>query len=35
VSLDELRATLQEVLELCIEEQVEFRDQPPKCVGVQ
>lgn len=34
-SLDELRANLQEVLELCLEEQTEFREQPPKFVGVQ
>jgi predicted RNase H-like HicB family nuclease len=34
-SLDELRADLQEVLELCLEEQGEPRAQPPKFVGVQ
>ena len=34
-SLDELRANLQEVLELCLEEQGELRAQPPKIVGVQ
>jgi predicted RNase H-like HicB family nuclease len=34
-SLDELRANLQEVLELCLEEHDELRDQPPKFVGVQ
>ena len=34
-SLDELRANLQEVLELCLEEQGELRAQPPKFVGVQ
>ena len=34
-SLGELRANLQEVLELCLEEQGELRDQPPKFVGVQ
>ena len=34
-SLDRLRANLQEVLELCLEEQAELRQQPPKFVGVQ
>jgi predicted RNase H-like HicB family nuclease len=34
-SLDELRANLQEVLELCLEEQGDLRAQPPKFVGVQ
>jgi hypothetical protein len=34
-SLDERRANLREVLELCLEEQAELRDQPPKFVGVQ
>jgi predicted RNase H-like HicB family nuclease len=34
-SLDELRANLQEVLELCLEEQGELRARPPKFVGVQ
>jgi predicted RNase H-like HicB family nuclease len=34
-SLDELRANLQEVLELCLEEQDELRARPPKFVGVQ
>ena len=34
-SLDELRVNLQEVLELCLEEHGELRDQPPKFVGVQ
>jgi predicted RNase H-like HicB family nuclease len=34
-SLDELRANLQEVLELCLEEQGELRVRPSKFVGVQ
>jgi predicted RNase H-like HicB family nuclease len=34
-SLDELRANLQEVLELCLEEQGELRERPPRFVGVQ
>jgi predicted RNase H-like HicB family nuclease len=34
-SLDELRANLQEVLELCLEEQGDLRARPPKFVGVQ
>ena len=34
-SLDELRANLTEVLELCLEEQDELRVRPPKFVGVQ
>ena len=34
-SLDELRANLTEVLELCLEEQGELRARPPKFVGVQ
>jgi predicted RNase H-like HicB family nuclease len=34
-SLDELRTNLQEVLELCLEEQGELRARPPKFVGVQ
>jgi predicted RNase H-like HicB family nuclease len=34
-SLDELRANLHEVLELCLEEQAGLREQPPKFVGVQ
>ena len=34
-SLDELRANLQEVLELCLEEQADLRDQLPKFIGVQ
>jgi predicted RNase H-like HicB family nuclease len=34
-SLDQLRANLQEVLALCLEEQVELRARPPKFVGVQ
>jgi predicted RNase H-like HicB family nuclease len=34
-SLDELRANLREVLELCLEEHTELRKQPPKFVGVQ
>jgi predicted RNase H-like HicB family nuclease len=34
-SLDQLRANLQEVLELCLEEQGELRARPPKFVGVQ
>ena len=34
-SLDELRANLQEVLELCLEEEDGLRTRPPKFVGVQ
>jgi predicted RNase H-like HicB family nuclease len=34
-SLDELRANLQEVLELCLEEQGELRERPYRFVGVQ
>jgi len=34
-SLDELRANLQEVLELCLEEQTDLRGQLPKFIGVQ
>jgi predicted RNase H-like HicB family nuclease len=34
-SLDELRSNLQEVLELCLEEEVGLRDRLPKFVGVQ
>jgi predicted RNase H-like HicB family nuclease len=34
-SLDELRANLQEVLELCLEEQADLREHLPKFVGVQ
>jgi predicted RNase H-like HicB family nuclease len=34
-SLDELRTNLQEVLELCLEEQGELRARPPRFVGVQ
>ncbi len=34
-SLDELRANLQEVLALCLEEQADLRDHLPKFVGVQ
>ena len=34
-SLDELRANLQEVLELCLEEQMDLRERLPKFVGVQ
>jgi predicted RNase H-like HicB family nuclease len=35
-SLDELRANLQEVLELCLEEQVELREHPRnRFIGVQ
>jgi predicted RNase H-like HicB family nuclease len=34
-SLDELRANLQEVLELCLEEEGELLVRPPKFVGVQ
>ena len=33
-SLDELRANLVEVLELCLQEQDELRARPPKFVGV-
>jgi predicted RNase H-like HicB family nuclease len=32
---DELRANLQEVLELCLEEQADLRERLPKFVGVQ
>jgi predicted RNase H-like HicB family nuclease len=34
-SLDELRANLQEVLELCLAEQADLRQRLPKFVGVQ
>jgi predicted RNase H-like HicB family nuclease len=34
-SLDELRANLQEVLELCLGEQADLRERLPKFVGVQ
>ena len=34
-TLDELRVNLHEVLELCLEEQADLRDQLPKFVGVQ
>jgi predicted RNase H-like HicB family nuclease len=34
-TLDELRANLQEVLEICLEEQADLRDRLPKFVGVQ
>jgi predicted RNase H-like HicB family nuclease len=34
-SLDELRANLKEVLELCLEEQTDLREQLPKFIGVQ
>ena len=34
-SLDELRANLQEVIELCLEEQADLRERLPKFVGVQ
>lgn len=34
-SLDELRANLQEVVELCLEEQADLRERLPKFVGVQ
>jgi len=34
-TLDELRANLQEVLELCLEEQADLRERLPKFVGVQ
>lgn len=34
-SLDELRANLQEVALLCLEEQEELRERLPKFVGVQ
>jgi predicted RNase H-like HicB family nuclease len=34
-SLDELRATLEEVVELCLEEQADLRERLPKFVGVQ
>jgi predicted RNase H-like HicB family nuclease len=34
-SLDELRANLQEVIELCLEEQADLRERLPRFVGVQ
>lgn len=34
-SLDELRANLREVLQLCLEEQGDLREQRPTFVGVQ
>jgi predicted RNase H-like HicB family nuclease len=34
-SLDELRANLKEVVELCLEEDRELRDRLPKFVGLQ
>jgi len=34
-SLDELRANLQEVIELCLAEQADLREQLPKFIGVQ
>ena len=34
-TLDELRANLTEVVELCLEEQAELRARLPKFVGVQ
>jgi predicted RNase H-like HicB family nuclease len=34
-SLDELRASLKEVLELCLEADEDLRDRLPKFVGVQ
>jgi predicted RNase H-like HicB family nuclease len=34
-SLDELRANLQEVLALCLEEQADLREHRPTFVGVQ
>lgn len=34
-SLDELRANLEEVLGLCLEENADLRDRLPKFVGVQ
>jgi predicted RNase H-like HicB family nuclease len=34
-SLDELRANLKEVVELCLEEQADLRDRLPKFVGLQ
>jgi predicted RNase H-like HicB family nuclease len=34
-SLDELRANLHEVLELCLAEQADLRERLPKFVGVQ
>jgi predicted RNase H-like HicB family nuclease len=33
-SLDELRANLQEVLELCVEERADLRERLPKFIGV-
>ena len=34
-SLDELRANLKEVLELCLEEDADLRDRLPKFIGLQ
>ena len=34
-TLDELRTNLQEVLELCLEEQADLRERLPKFIGVQ
>jgi predicted RNase H-like HicB family nuclease len=34
-SLDELRANLQEVLELCVEERADLRKRLPKFIGAQ
>jgi predicted RNase H-like HicB family nuclease len=34
-SLDELRANLKEVVELCLEEHADLRDRLPKFVGLQ
>jgi predicted RNase H-like HicB family nuclease len=34
-TLDELRANLKEVVELCLEEQTDLRERLPKFVGVQ
>jgi predicted RNase H-like HicB family nuclease len=34
-SLDELRANLKEVVELCLEEDADLRDRLPKFVGLQ
>jgi predicted RNase H-like HicB family nuclease len=34
-SLDELRANLQEVLELCVEKRADLRERLPKFIGVQ
>lgn len=34
-TLDELRANLQEVVELCLEEQADLRERLPKFIGVQ